>query len=152
MPIVVFRRVTRTDLPAIIALLADDDIGHNREDCRVPLNPRYEDGFVAIDRDPNQYFAVAEKADTIVGCLQLTFIPGLSRQGMWRGQIESVRIAKSYRGQSLGDQMLKWAIETCRQHRCGLVQLTTDVTRLDAHRFYEKLGFKASHMGMKLDL
>jgi ribosomal protein S18 acetylase RimI-like enzyme len=148
----VFRRANRTDLPAIIALLADDEIGRTREDSGTPSNPRHEDAFRAIDQDPNQFFAIVEKAGTTIGCLQLTFIPGLSRLGMWRGQIESVRVAKSHRGQSLGDQMLNWAIETCRQHHCGLVQLTTDVRRLDARRFYEKHGFKASHAGMKLDL
>jgi ribosomal protein S18 acetylase RimI-like enzyme len=149
---VVFRRANRTDLPAIIALLADDEIGRGREDSGTPSNPRYEEAFLAIDRDPNQLFAIAMRADTIVGCLQLTFIPGLSRLGMWRGQIESVRIAKSQRGQSCGKQMLNWAVEICRQHQCGLVQLTTDSRRVDARRFYEKFGFKASHVGMKLDL
>lgn len=148
----VFRRADHADVPAVIALLADDEIGRTREDISVPLNPRYEDAFLAIERDPNQFLCVAAKADTIVGCLQLTFIPGLSRLGMWRGQIESVRIAKQHRGQSLGDQMLNWAIGACRQRRCGLVQLTTDVRRLDAHRFYEKFGFKPSHTGMKLEI
>jgi GNAT superfamily N-acetyltransferase len=148
----VFRRATRAVLPAIIALLVDDPIGRTREASAAPLNLRFEDAFLAVDRDPNQFLAVAEKAGTAIGCLQLTFIPGLSRLGMWRGQIESVRIASGHRGQGLGDHMLKRAIETCRQHHCGLVQLTTDVKRLDARRFHEKFGFKASHTGMKLDL
>jgi GNAT superfamily N-acetyltransferase len=149
---VVFRRANRVDLPSIIALLADDEIGHTREDPGIPVHQRYEDAFLAMDRDPNQLFAIAEMAGTIVGCLQLSFIPGLSRLGMWRGQIESVRIVQSHRGQGLGDQMLNWAIAICRQHQCGLIQLTTDLRRPDARRFYERFGFNATHAGMKLDL
>lgn len=146
------RRATTADLPAIIVLLADDPLGATREDVRTPLNLRYAEAFAAIDRDANQLLAVVTENDTVIGCLQLSFIPGLSRLGLWRGQIESVRIAASHRSQGLGRIMLAWAIAECSRRGCGLVQLTTDKTRADALRFYESLGFKASHEGLKLAL
>jgi ribosomal protein S18 acetylase RimI-like enzyme len=147
-----FRAATTDDLPAIIALLMDDDLGKLREDLGTPLNPAYLAAFEAIARDPNQLLAVAEQDGLVVGCLQLTFIPGLSHLGMWRGQIEAVRVASSLRGSGVGRAMLSWAVEQCRARGCGLVQLTTDKRRTDAHRFYESLGFEASHEGMKLSL
>ena len=147
-----FRRATSADLPGIVAMLADDDLGSTREDVSLPLNDRYTDAFSAIAKDPNQYLAVVEIDGVLAGCLQLTFIPGLSRLGMWRGQIESVRIAANQRGEGLGRRMFEWAIEECRQRGCELVQLTTDKSRPDALRFYESLGFVASHEGMKLSL
>jgi GNAT superfamily N-acetyltransferase len=147
-----FRRATATDLPVIIGLLADDELGHQREDATVPLNASYLAAFAAIDRDPNQLLAVVVRDDAVIGCLQLTFIPGLSRLGMWRGQIESVRIASAERGGGLGRILFEWAIAECRSRGCGLVQLTTDKRRPDAYRFYEALGFAASHEGMKLSL
>ena len=113
---------------------------------------RYTSAFTAIEQDPNQFFAVVERDAHLVGCLQLSFIPGLSRLGQWRGQIESVRIASSSRGQGLGRTMFEWAIEQCRSQGCEMVQLTTDRARPDARRFYESLGFVASHDGMKLSL
>lgn len=145
-----FRRASRADLPAIIALLADDVLGQGREDAADPPNPAYVAAFTAIDADPNQYLAVVEDGGRVVGCLQLSFIPGLSRLGLWRGQIESVRIAADQRGGGLGQRMFEWAIAECRARGCGLVQLTTDKERPDALRFYERLGFVASHQGMKL--
>ena len=135
-----------------MALLADDVLGSGREDPGPPLNPRYAEAFAAIARDQNQLLAVAEAGGAVVGCLQLTFIPGLSLQGMWRGQVESVRIAASRRGGGLGRQMLEWAIAECRARGCGLVQLTMNKSRTDALRFYESLGFVASHEGFKLTL
>jgi ribosomal protein S18 acetylase RimI-like enzyme len=144
-----FRRATAADLPAIVALLADDMLGATRER---PGDPAYDAAFAAIEADPNQFLAVVEEAGHVIGCLQLSFIPGLSRLGMWRGQIESVRIAASHRGGGLGRRMFEWAIEACRARGCGLVQLTTDKARPDALRFYEALGFVASHEGMKLAL
>ena len=147
-----FRRATRTDLPAIVALLADDSLGQNREDPGLPVNARYVAAFEAMDRDPAHLLTVVERDGAVVGCLQLSFIPGLSRLGMLRGQIESVRIAASQRGGGLGRTMFEWAIAECRARGCGLVQLTTDKARPDARRFYEQLGFKASHEGMKLGL
>ena len=149
---IAFRRATRGDLPAIIALLADDPLGSTREDPADPPNDRYVDAFDAIDSDPNQYLAVVTADTSVIGCLQLSFVPGLSRLGLWRGQIESVRIAASHRGGGLGRRMFEWAIDECRQRGCGLVQLTTDKTRPDALRFYKSLGFQASHEGMKLAL
>ncbi len=146
------RPATLADVPAIVALLMDDALGKLREDLGTPLNPRYLAAFEAIERDPNQVLAVAEQDGRVVGCLQISFIPGLSRLGMWRGQIEAVRIASGQRGGGLGKAMLAWAIEQCRARGCGLVQLTTDKRRPQAHRFYEALGFEASHEGMKLAL
>lgn len=148
----VFRRATGGDLPAIVALLADDALGRSRESPGVPLDRRYVDAFAALDRDPNQLMVVVELDGVLVGCLQLSFIPGLSRRGQWRGQIESVRIAAGQRGEGLGRQMFEWAIAECRRRGCGLVQLTSDKTRADALRFYEQLGFAASHEGFKLTL
>ena len=146
------RRATLEDLPSIVHMLADDELGRSREDPRTPLDPRYLSAFAAIDRDPNQLLAVAELEGRIVGCLQLSFIPGLSRLGMWRGQIESVRVASTERGGGIGRTMIEWAIEQCRARGCGLVQLTTDKSRVEAHAFYEGLGFEASHEGMKRKL
>jgi len=143
------RPAERGDIPAIIALLADDDLGKLRETADTSA---YERAFAAIEADPNQRLVVAENDGNIVGCFQLTFIPGLSRGGQWRGNIEAVRVARGSRGQGIGRAMMDWAIEACRQRGCGLVQLTTDKARTDAHRFYESLGFQASHEGMKLRL
>ena len=147
-----FRSATLADLPAIIALLADDRLGQGREDAADPPNPAYLAAFAAIAADGNQYLALVEEAGCMIGCLQLSFIPGLSRLGMWRGQIEGVRIAADRRGDGLGRQMVAWAIAECRARGCGLVQLTTDKQRPEARRFYESLGFVASHEGLKLVL
>ncbi|MBI3515589.1 MAG: GNAT family N-acetyltransferase [Proteobacteria bacterium] len=146
------RPAVAADLPPIVALLADDPLGQSREDASLPLDPKYRDAFEALRRDPNQLLVVADAGGAVVGCLQLTFIPGLSRRGAWRGQIESVRIAGSHRGAGLGRQLFEWAIAECRRRGCGLVQLTTDKARPDALRFYEQLGFKATHEGLKLAL
>jgi ribosomal protein S18 acetylase RimI-like enzyme len=149
---VAFRRATEADLPAIVAMLADDGLGQGREDASLPLAPAYLDAFAAIDADPNQLLAVAEADGTVVGTLQLTFLPGLSHKGAWRGQVESVRVASRQRGSGLGQRMLDWAIAECRARGCRMVQLTTDKSRTDAHRFYARLGFVASHEGFKLKL
>lgn len=145
----IFRRATAADVPAIVALLADDVLGAAREK---PGDPAYDAAFAAIEADPNQFLAVVEEGSAVIGCLQLTFLPGLSHRGLWRGQVESVRIAASHRGGGLGRRMFDWAIERCRERGCGMVQLTTDKSRADARRFYESLGFTASHEGMKLVL
>lgn len=149
---VTFRKATHDDVPAIIRLLAEDELGSQREDASTPPNPRYLEAFAAIDRDPNQLLAVVERAGHVIGCLQLTFIPGLSRLGAWRGQIESVRVAASERRGGIGRTLFEWAIAECRRRGCTIVQLTTDKRRSDAHRFYVALGFEASHEGMKLAL
>lgn len=146
------REATASDLEDIVALLADDPLGATREDPRHPLNPRYTKAFEAIHTDPNQFLAVACEGARIVGTLQLSFIPGITRTGMWRGQIEGVRIAADQRGKGLGEVLFSWAIERCRQEGCDLVQLTTDKSRPDAHRFYDRLGFEASHIGYKIRL
>ena len=149
---IAFRRAEAADLPAIIALLANDVLGRQREDAGSPPNLRYVEAFQAILADPNQLQIVATANDEVIGTLQLTFIPGLARTGAWRGQIEAVRIAETQRGSGVGQQMFEWAIEQCRARGCDLVQLTTDRTRSDAHRFYERLGFVDSHIGYKLKL
>jgi ribosomal protein S18 acetylase RimI-like enzyme len=143
------RRAAPEDVGAILALLADDDL---RKLKVASVTPRHLTAFDEINRDSNQLLAVAELGGETVGCLQLTFIPGLSRNGMERCQIEGVRIARHLRGKSLGKQMLRWAIGICRERGCGLVQLFMDKKRLDAQRFYESLGFKASHQGFRLYL
>ena len=148
----VFRRGASDDLPAIVALLADDPIGSGRESAGDRLEPCYANAFAAIERDPNQLLAVTEIGGKVIGCLQLSFIPGLTRRGMWRGQIEGVRIAGAERGTGIGRAMLEWAIEECRGRGCGLVQLTSDKRRTAAHAFYEALGFRATHEGYKLAL
>lgn len=147
-----FRSATEADLPAIVALLSDDNLGETREDPTLPLNRRYMAAFAAIAADRNQYLAVVEADGAVVGCLQLSFIPNISRLGMWRGQIEGVRIAESHRGGGLGRRFIQWAVEMCGERGCGLVQLTSDKKRGDAIRFYESLGFTASHEGLKISL
>ena len=146
------RRARDSDLPAIVAMLADDGLGAAREDASLPLAPGYLAGFAAIAADPNQLLAVAELDGAVVGTLQLSFIPGLSQKGAWRGQIESVRVASSLRGTGVGQRIFAWAIAECRARGCRLVQLTTDKSRGDAQRFYAGLGFVASHEGFKLHL
>ena len=133
-------------------MLADDALGQSREVISDPVDAAYQTAFDALQADPNQVLAVLEDEAGIAGCLQISYIPGLSRRGMLRGQIESVRIASRRRGGGLGRVMLDWAIEECRKAGCGLVQLTTDKARPDALRFYESLGFKPSHEGLKLSL
>lgn len=146
------REATRDDLPAIVRMLADDPLGATRERAVDPLPRDYVDAFDAIQTHTGNRLLVAELDGKVVGCLQLTFIPGLSRLGLTRAQIESVRIDKSMRGRKLGELMIQDAIERARQRGCGVVQLTTDKAREDAHRFYERLGFEATHIGMKLTL
>lgn len=136
----------------IVRLLADDSLGQTRESPWEPLDDRYFRAFDAIEADPNQLLVVAQADDIIIGCLQITYIPGLSYTGMWRGQIEGVRVASDRRGSGLGQAMVRWAIEQCRTRGCGMVQLTADKSRHDAHRFYESLGFEARHEGFKLML
>jgi len=145
------RRATRDDLEDIVAMLADDVLGAGREVRGKTLDHCYEAAFNAIEADSNQLLAIFED-DHLVGCLQLTFIPGLSRRGALRGQIEGVRIAAGRRGEGLGTEMFNLAIDECRRRGCRYVQLTADKSRTDAHRFYERLGFVASHEGMKLAL
>ena len=146
------RPATEADLPELVAMLIDDELGSTREDLSTPLNPRYLEAFNAIDADPNQMVLIAERDGQIAGTFQLSFLPGLSHKGSWRGQIEAVRTAAKFRGQGVGAQMMQWAIEASRERGCRMVQLTTNKTRKDAHRFYDRLGFVASHEGYKLIL
>ncbi len=150
-PGVNIRAARRDEVPRIVALLADDKLGAQREDIRDPLPQIYYDAFDAIAESQDNEMLVAEVNGEIVGCLQLTFIPGLSRRGALRGQIESVRVSATKRGGGYGRMMFEWAIERCRERGCKTVQLTADKSRADAHRFYESLGFVASHEGMKLN-
>ena len=143
------RRARREDVDAIVAMLADDELGAKREN---PGDPRYLAAFEAIDADPRQFLAVAELDGEIIGTLQLSYLAGLSRLGATRAQIEAVRVRSDQRGTGLGTVLFEWAIDEARRHGAVLVQLTTDASRADAHRFYERLGFVASHVGMKLAL
>ncbi|MER6738482.1 GNAT family N-acetyltransferase [Streptomyces puniciscabiei] len=144
------RRATDQDLPAIVAMLADDPLGARREspDDMTP----YRAALERLDADPNQHLVVAVREDRVIGTLQLTIIPGLSRKGATRALIEAVRIHPDERGSGLGSLLIEWAIDTARRLDCQMVQLTSDKTRTDAHRFYERLGFSATHEGFKLPL
>ena len=145
------RRATAADLPALVALLADDPLGAARETVDGDLAP-YRGAFDLLDADPAHVLVAAVDGDVLVGTLQLTFLPGLARRGALRAQIEAVRVAAGARGRGLGAAMIGWAVGEARRRGCGLVQLTTDKSRADAHRFYAGLGFIASHEGMKLQL
>ena len=147
---VIVRRATREDVPAIVALLVDDPLGASRE--AQGEHAAYLTAFEAIDADPAHELVVLDDGGEVVGTLQLTILPGLSRGGALRAQIEAVRIASSRRGQRLGEQLITWAIDESRHRGAVIVQLTTDASREGAHRFYERLGFVASHVGMKLPL
>ncbi len=152
MPEPVFRTAMRDDLPAIVAMLADDALGAAREKLASPLPAEYHDAFDAIERDPNNELIVADANGKAVGVLQLTYLPGLSRLGSWRAQIEGVRVDASMRSAGLGHKLIAFAVERARARGCRLVQLTSDKSRPDAIRFYESLGFVASHEGLKLSL
>lgn len=145
-----FRQVTLSDLPVIVEMLADDPLGAAREQLSHPLPNAYVSAFAAIDADPNNELTVACVAGRVVAVLQLTFIPYLTYQGGWRGLIEGVRVVQDYRSQGVGRQLIQWAIERAKARGCRMVQLTTDKTRPEALRFYERLGFQATHEGMKL--
>ena len=147
-----FRSATKADLPAIVGLLADDALGATRERDEVPLPSEYLAAFAAIEAQSGNEVIVAVEEGAVIGCLQFNGIPGLARLGMKRGQIEAVRLDRRYRGSGVGTELIGYAIKRAREEGCGLVQLTTDKSRGDAHRFYERLGFVASHEGMKLSL
>lgn len=144
------RPAALTDIPAVVAMLADDPLGAQRESPD-DLAP-YRAAFQRLADDPNQHLVVAARDGVVVGTLQLTVIPGLSRRGSTRSIIEGVRIHADERGGGLGTRLIQWAVDESRHQDCQLVQLTSDATRTDAHRFYERLGFIASHVGFKLAL
>jgi GNAT superfamily N-acetyltransferase len=152
MPDLIFRRATEADVPAIIGLLADDMLGATREAAGADSLPQYLAAFRAIDADAKQFLLVVDDGIGIVGTLQLTFIAGLARGGLKRGLVEAVRVASARRGEKIGEAMFAWVLEKCRREGCGIVQLTTDKSRTDAHRFYDRLGFEPSHIGYKMVL
>lgn len=148
------RAARRADVPAIVALLADDAISAGRERAATAdaLDEAYWRAFEAVDADARNLLVVAELDREVVGTLQLTFIPSLTHRGGERAQIEGVRVRSDRRNAGVGRLLIGWAVEQARAHGCRLVQLTTDKRRTDAHRFYASLGFRASHEGMKLAL
>lgn len=148
-----FRAAKKGDLPEIVALLADDALGQSREDPSVPLREEYGRAFDEITAQAgNQVIVAVDQSDRICACLQITFVPGLARLGAKRATIEGVRVAADQRGSGLGQQLFEHAIYLAREAGCSLVQLTTDKSRPDAARFYQRLGFEASHEGMKLSI
>ena len=149
---VTFRTAAINDLPYIVRMLADDFLGAQREQYTDPLPESYIRAFEEIDADQNNYLIVAERDGEIVGTLQLTLTPSISFRGGKRATVESVRIDKRYRGSGIGREMMLWIIDLARSRGCVSMQLTTNADRVDAHRFYQRLGFKASHIGMKLGL
>ena len=148
----IFRSAVRADLPDVVRLLADDHLGSKREENVWPLPESYYAAFDTIARDPNNELIVVEVDGRIVGVLQLTYIPYVTYRGSWRAQIEGVRVDSSQRSSGIGRKLFEWAIERARSRGCHMVQLTSDKSRPDAIRFYESLGFVASHEGLKLHL
>nr|WP_141680244.1 GNAT family N-acetyltransferase [Bacillus sp. FJAT-26390] len=146
------RTATINDLEGIVRLLVDDELGVSREQYELPLPQAYIDAFSEIQKQDGNSIVVAVENEEVIGCLQLTFIPGLARLGMKRAQIEGVRVDKQYRSKGIGEALFRYAIDIAKESGCGLVQLTTDKKRSDAHRFYDRLGFVSSHEGMKLSL
>ncbi len=150
---VLVRRATARDVPAVVDLLSDDELGATREGATGDLDLQpYVRAFEMVDADPAHLLVVATDGAQVVATLQLSFLPGLSRRGALRAQVEAVRVRRDHRNRGLGACLLEWAIEEARRRGCALVQLTTDRSRADAHRFYERLGFVASHEGLKLSL
>ena len=149
-PLISIRRARRDDVGAIVGMLADDALGRARERIEDPLPASYFDAFDRLDRDPNIQLVVAEESGAVVGCLQLCILPGLSSQGASRGLIEDVRVASHRRSRGIGEQLVQWAITQARERQCKLVELLTHQTRVDAQRFYERLGFSKSHVGMTI--
>ena len=151
--VAVVRRAEARDVPAIVDLLAADQLGASRDRVRTAADlAAYERAFHAIDGDPAHLLVVAEDGGEIIATFQLSFLPGLARRGALRAQIEAVRVRDDYRGRRLGEALMIWAIGEARRRDCTLVQLTSDKSRQAAHRFYTRLGFVASHEGMKLRL
>lgn len=142
------RPARREDVAAIVAMLADDHLGRARERVEDPLPASYYEAFARVERDPNLALVVAEIEGRVVGCLQLAVLPGLSSQGGSRGLLEDVRVASDCRSRGIGEQLVQWAVTEARARGCNLVELLTHQTRVDAQRFYKRLGFTASHVGM----
>ena len=149
---VVFRKARLEDLRAILELLNDGKVSNVLERIEDPMPRLYADAFAVLDGDPNQRLLVGEIGGRVVASLQLTFIPGIAHQGAWRAQVEAVRVARELRGRGIGEAMMRHVVALARERGCALVQLTTNKAREDAQRFYRRLGFTASHEGMKLRL
>jgi ribosomal protein S18 acetylase RimI-like enzyme len=149
-PSIMIRRACRDDIRAIVTMLADDHLGRARERLEEPLPESYFAAFARLDADPSIQLVVAEEGGIVVGCLQLCILPGLSSQGASRGLIEDVRVASNRRSRGIGEQLVQWAIAQARERQCKLVELLTHQTRVDAQRFYERLGFSKSHVGMTI--
>ncbi|WP_289138745.1 GNAT family N-acetyltransferase [uncultured Brevibacillus sp.] len=147
-----FRMATAQDVDKIVQMLADDELGKTRERYETPLPESYRQAFEAIDKDPNNELIVACLGEEIVGVQQITFTPYLTHQGSWRATIEGVRTASSERGKGIGSKLILWAVDRAKERGCYIVQLTTDKQRPDALRFYERLGFTATHEGLKMKL
>jgi ribosomal protein S18 acetylase RimI-like enzyme len=148
---VTIRPARRDDVGVIVGMLADDALGSGRERIEDPLPPSYFRAFEAVERDPNIQLVVAQDGDcAVIGCLQLCILPGLSSQGASRALIEDVRVASHCRSRGIGEQLVQWAVGEARGRGCRLVELLTHNTRIDAQRFYERLGFARSHVGMTL--
>ena len=148
---VTIRRARRDDLTSIVAMLADDPLGGARERIEDPLPQAYFDAFERVQRDPNIQLVVAESGEgAIIGCLQLCILPGVSSQGASRGLLEDVRVASHCRSRGIGEQLVHWAVTEARAKGCKLVELLTHNTRVDAQRFYDRLGFTRSHVGMTI--
>ena len=147
-----FRLATAQDVDKIVQMLADDELGKTRERYEKPLPESYLQAFEAIEKDPNNELIVACLGEEIVGVQQITFTPYLTHQGSWRATIEGVRTASSERGKGLGSKLILWAVDRAKERGCHIVQLTTDKQRPDALRFYERLGFTATHEGLKMKL
>lgn len=145
-----FRKAVKEDVREIVRMLADDELGATRERYEEPLPEVYYEAFADMEAQGGNHILLAVDGDAVLGCLQLVIIPGLGRLGMRRAIIEAVRVDRAYRGQGIGQAMMKEAIEAARAANCRMVQLTTDKSRSNAHRFYERLGFTATHEGMKL--
>lgn len=145
-----FRLARREDLQAIVSMLAADVLGRNRETAPPPLLDGYLAAFQQIEADPNNELIVGELQGRVMATSQLTYIPNLSHRGSWRALIEAVRVADGFQGQRIGEQLMRFLIARAQARGCNLVQLTSDKQRGDAHRYYERLGFTASHEGYKL--
>jgi GNAT superfamily N-acetyltransferase len=144
-----YRHATPEDLPFIVGLIVEDAVVATNDSVADANHADYAAALAAIDADPNQEMFVLEDAGKPIGCFQLSYLPGLMRRGMWRGMIEVVHVSESERNRGYGSQMMRWALERCRERGCGMVQLTSNKKRTDAHRFYERLGFSRSHEGFK---
>ena len=144
-----YRAATPADLPFIVALIVEDSVISTGDDPADAAHPDYVNALAEITNDPNEEMIIVEEDGVPVGCFQLSYLPGLMRRGMKRGQIEVVHVAETHRNRGIGGDMMRWAVERCRENGCSMVQLTSNKKRLDAHRFYERLGFLKSHEGFK---